>query len=90
MPARPVGEAADRPRAPAFWARFLVMLWPAFIITAAVEGCVVVLVDPADPRWLDGAFADWSRIDLCSAVFLPIWMLIALCCAATIFVSDPT
>jgi hypothetical protein len=63
--------------------RFLRILWPAFLMSGALEGMVFAVVDPHQMRWFGGPLIGWEPLTIYSLTFLIFWSVIATSGALT-------
>ena len=69
--------------------RWLVVLWPAFLMAGVLETLVFVVVDPAALHGLGGAPLDWPAMTVYSIAFLVFWAVIAASTALTQLLDRP-
>lgn len=70
-------------------ARWMCILWPAFLMAGVLEALVFTLVDPAELHWFGSAPITWAPTTLYSVAFFVFWLVIALASAITHFLSHP-
>jgi hypothetical protein len=63
-------------------ARWIWILWPAFVLSIPTTGLVFSLVDPAELRF-HGSLLEASSVTAALLVFLGLWALGAACSALT-------
>jgi hypothetical protein len=54
--------------------RALRIVWPAFLVAAALEMMVFAVMDPHDFRWFGGPLIGWSSLAIYSITFLLFWL----------------
>jgi hypothetical protein len=75
--------------APAGPARWMCILWPAFLMAGVLEALVFTLVDPAELQWFGSTPVAWDATTLYSAAFFVFWMVIALASSMTQLLVHP-
>ncbi len=61
-----------------FKRRWMVILWPAFLMAGVLEMAVFALVDPANLHWLGGEALHWSPTAVYTLAFFVFWAIITL------------
>jgi hypothetical protein len=64
-------------------ARFLQVLWPAFLMAGVMEILIFVVVDPNELQWFGGAPLAWPRQAIYSVTFGLCWVVTATSSALT-------
>jgi hypothetical protein len=82
------GLAHQAPARP-FYTRVLVVLWPAFMVAAMLEGLIFVVVDPSSLQGLGKAFLGWPAPAVYSLSFLLFWALVSLAAAVSLWLDQP-
>jgi hypothetical protein len=70
-------------------ARWLLVLWPAFMVAALLEALVFVAVDPASLHGAGTVLTQWSPSAVYTLAFVVFWALSALASATTLWLSKP-
>ena len=83
----PQGASLSEP--PPVAARWMCILWPAFLMAGVLEALVFTLVDPAELHWFGSTPVTWSPTTLYSVAFFVLWLVIALASAITQFLTHP-
>jgi hypothetical protein len=63
--------------------RFIMILWPGFLMAGVLEMLVFVVVDPNEFQWFGGPLIGWSPRAIYSVTFLIFWGVIATSSALT-------
>jgi hypothetical protein len=79
-PSRPLGPTT---------ARWLLVLWPAFMVAALIEALVFVAIDPASLHGAGTVLTQWSPSAVYTLAFVVFWVLTALASATTLWLSKP-
>jgi hypothetical protein len=58
--------------------RFLIALWPAFLMAGVLEMLVFAVLDPAEMRWFGGELVGWSSQAVYTVTFLIFWAVISV------------
>ena len=66
----------------------MVIVWPAFMVAAALEMMVFAVLDPESLALL-GEQVDWSRNTVYSVTFLIFWCMFMVCSAITLQLAHP-
>jgi hypothetical protein len=56
--------------------RWMMVLWPAFLVAGVLEMVVFALIDPADMHW-QGAILDLSRPAVYTTSFFVFWAVVS-------------
>ena len=66
--------------------RWMVIVWPAFLVAAVLEMVVFALVDPSDLHWF-GQPLDWSRQAAYTVAFFVFWGVAMASSALTLLLT---
>ena len=68
--------------------KWMLIVWPAFMVAAALEMMVFAVLDPESLALL-GEQVDWSRNTVYSVTFLIFWCMFMVCSAITLQLASP-
>ena len=66
----------------------MLIVWPAFMVAAALEMMVFAVLDPESLALL-GEQVDWSRNTVYSVTFLIFWCMFMVCSPITLQLASP-
>ena len=62
--------------------RWMWIAWPAFLAAGVMEMLVFAVVDPLEVQWL-AAYAEVSRLGVCTVAFFLFWAIIMMASTMT-------